>query len=115
MTLKSYILLIPILLLSAPLLSQVKTLQAFKAIQAPKIDGNLDDAAWKDAPVATDFIQNFPTFGIPATTRTVVRIIYDDNAIYVGAYMYDDPSLIKKQITARDGEQRQDVDYFSVF
>jgi hypothetical protein len=29
--------------------------------------------------------------------------------------MYDDPGLIRKQVTSRDGEQRQDVDYFSVF
>ena len=36
-------------------------------------------------------------------------------AIYIGAYLYDDPSLIRKQITARDGEQQKDVDYFSVF
>src|ERR1700694_495829 len=96
-------------------LSQPKALAAVKALHAPVIDGNLDDAAWQEAPAATEFIQNFPSFGQPATVHSVVKILYDDNAIYVGAYLYDNPALIRKQLTARDGEQRQDVDYFSVF
>jgi hypothetical protein len=95
--------------------SQPKTLTAVKTIQAPRIDGALDDAAWQQAPVATDFIQNFPTFGLKSSVKTEVKILYDNDAIYIGAHLYDDPSLIRKQLTARDGEQRQDVDYFSVF
>jgi len=79
------------------------------------MDGNLDDSAWLNVPVLTDFIQNFPSFGIPVSKRTEVKIVYDNSAIYIGAYLYDDPALIRKQITARDGEQRSDVDYFSVF
>ncbi|MGZ8537835.1 MAG: DUF5916 domain-containing protein [Flavisolibacter sp.] len=98
-----------------PAFSQVKTIQAIKAIGIPKIDGKIDDEAWKLAPLATDFIQNFPTFGIPATVKTEVRILYDNNAVYIAAHLFDDPSLIRTQITSRDGEQRQDVDYFSVF
>lgn len=95
--------------------SQPKTIAAVKAIQSIKIDGVLNDEAWKNAPVATDFIQNFPTYGIAASTKTEVRILYDNAAIYIGAFLHDDPALMRKQITARDGEQRQDVDYFSVF
>ena len=92
-----------------------KTIEAVKATAIPKIDGSLDDAAWQAAPLATDFIQNFPTYGIPASSKTEVRILYDDDAVYIGAYLYDDPSLIRKQLTSRDGENRQDVDHFSVF
>jgi hypothetical protein len=96
--------------------SQEKALQAIKLTHPPpRIDGNLDDLAWKDAQVATDFIQNFPGFGLPASQKTEVKIIYDDAAIYVGAFLYDDPALIRKQITARDQEQFKDLDYFSVF
>src|SRR5262245_14089103 len=112
--------LIPILcllliLVDNPLFSQVKTQQATKIEEAPKIDGNLGDAAWQNVPVMSGFIQNFPTYGIPGSQRTEVKISYDNSAIYVGAYLYDDPTQIRKQITARDGEQRADVDYFSVF
>lgn len=90
-------------------------MQAVKTTKAPKIDGNLSDEVWNKAPVLTNFIQNFPTFGLPVSQKTEVRVLYDNAAIYVGAYLYDDPSLIRKQITARDGESQSDVDYFSVF
>ncbi|MGK2864599.1 MAG: DUF5916 domain-containing protein, partial [Chitinophagaceae bacterium] len=68
-----------------------------------------------EAPVATGFIQNFPSFGSAASQKTEVRIVYDDSAIYIGAYLYDNPSLIRNQITARDEDQSKDLDYFSVF
>ncbi|HEU0112271.1 MAG TPA: DUF5916 domain-containing protein [Flavisolibacter sp.] len=94
---------------------QPKTLPAVKTAEAPHIDGQLNDAAWLQASVASDFIQNFPTYGQPASVKTDVKILYDNSAVYIGAYLYDAPSLIRKQLTARDAEQRQDVDYFSVF
>ena len=95
--------------------SQEKSLKAFKISQAPKIDGSLDDAAWQNAPVLTDFIQNTPNVGNPSTQKTEVRVVYDNTGIYVAAKLYDDPALIRKQITARDEEMQKDVDYFSVF
>ncbi len=47
--------------------SQLKALHAVKTNQPPVIDGSLDDAAWTDLPAATDFIQNFPTYGQPSS------------------------------------------------
>ncbi len=90
-------------------------MQAIKVAQAPKIDGILDDAAWVNITPATGFIQNYPSAGQPASQETKVKVVYDDAAIYVGAYLYDDPSLIRKQITARDAELQKDVDFFSIF
>jgi hypothetical protein len=106
---------IPLLLLQVAASSQSKSAVATKADQAPKIDGELDEAAWQKAAVATDFIQNFPNYGLPSEAKTEVRILYDNSAIYVGAYLYDDPNLISRQITARDEEQQKTADYFSVF
>ena len=109
------------LLLCVPLcfslfaIAQPKGITAVKTTQSPRIDGNLDDEVWKQAPVASGFIQNFPTYGLQASAKSEVKILYDNSAIYVGAYLYDEPSSIRNQITSRDGEQRQDVDYFSVF
>ena len=34
---------------------------------AIKLDGVLDEAAWRDAPMATGFIQNDPREGMPAS------------------------------------------------
>lgn len=104
-----------LLLLCFQSVAQVKTTEAVKIVQAPRIDGLLNDDVWKEAPVLTDFIQNSPSPGSPASSKSEVRILYDNTAIYVGAYLFDDPSLIRKQFTARDGEQMRDVDYFSVF
>jgi hypothetical protein len=92
-----------------------KTLTSIKTSQAPHIDGVLDDACWKQAPIASNFIQNFPSYGSQALVKTEVKVLYDNEAVYIGAHLYDDPSQIRKQLTSRDGEQRQDVDYFSVF
>ncbi len=96
-------------------LAQQKKLIATRISTAPVINGNLDDSCWLGIPVASDFIQNFPDYGKPSSSKTEVKIIYDNDAIYIGAYLYDDPSLIRKQLTARDAEQQKDVDYFSIF
>ena len=81
-----------------------KTLNINRTSFAPEIDGNLDDEAWKNANIATDFISFQPEIGLkrPNNERTEVRITYDNQAIYISAYMYDDPDQIMKQLTARD-------------
>ena len=95
--------------------AQEKKLAALRIHTPIKIDGNLDEAVWKQAPVADSFIANIPHFGEPCSQKTRVHILYDDQAVYVGAYLYDEPNLVRRQLTSRDGEQRKDVDYFSVF
>lgn len=116
MLLRRYTCLCLFLLGCVSLFSQVKTIQATKTDLPPVIDGVLDDAVWNTAmPVAADFIQNFPAYGQPASQKTAVKVIYDNAAIYIGAWLYDDPSLVRKQITARDEEQQKDLDFFSVF
>lgn len=96
-------------------LCQLKTLTAVKIFQPPHIDGSLNDSVWQQAPAATDFMQYSPSYNSPVSAKTVVKVLYDNEALYIGAYLYDNPSLIRKQITARDGEQQQDVDFFSIF
>ena len=106
---------IPSLFICVLGLSQHRSLQAVKVEQAPIIDGDLNDAVWVNAPSATDFVQNFPNYGEPSSVKTIVKILYDNTAIYIGAYLYDDSSSIHRQQTARDEEEQTDADYFSVF
>jgi hypothetical protein len=94
--------------------AQVKSLPAVKTAQSIKIDGNLGEAAWKEAPEATGFIKTFPTFGEASSKQTVVKLLYDDAAVYVAAYLYDDRKNIRKQLTQRDVLERQDADVFAV-
>ncbi len=81
-----------------------KSLRIDRAALAPKVDGVLDDAIWQKADIATDFIQFQPDVGntLPQAQRTEVKIAYDDKAIYVAAYLYDDPEKIMRQLTSRD-------------
>jgi len=53
------------------------------------MDGRLDEAAWAAATPITNFIQSEPHEGQPATQRTDVRVLYDDEALYIGARVYD--------------------------
>ncbi len=69
----------------------VKKTTAIKTTVPPKIDGLLDDHAWENAPVATDFVELNPVSGRHETqeNRTEIKILYDDDAIYIGARMYE--------------------------
>lgn len=108
--------LIPVALFFTPYVirAQVRNLAAVKISSAIKIDGNLDDVAWKNIRPVSDFITVSPVYGLPSKRNTQVKIAYDNSAIYVSAYMYDNPARIRKQITARDMTDRQDADVFTV-
>jgi hypothetical protein len=70
----------------------------------PTIDGVLNEGAWTSAAPLADFVQYEPYEGAPATERTEVRILTDAEALYVGAWMFDqDPTGII------DGERRRDT------
>ncbi|HEX7154316.1 MAG TPA: DUF5916 domain-containing protein [Thermoanaerobaculia bacterium] len=77
------------------------SLRAVRVTVAPAIDGDLSDAAWQGAPEFTDFTQHDPNDGQPATMRTSIRIVYDDDAIYFGAKM-EDPHAPTTLLARRD-------------
>ena len=66
-----------------------RRLSAKRAAGVIVIDGQLDEADWRAAPLATDFLQNDPREGEPATARTEVRVLYDDENLYFGFIAYD--------------------------
>ncbi|MFN8573268.1 MAG: DUF5916 domain-containing protein [Gemmatimonadaceae bacterium] len=53
------------------------------------LDGRLTESAWQAAQPVTAFRQIVPTEGAPATQRTEVRVLFDDQSILIGARMYD--------------------------
>lgn len=55
----------------------------------PVIDGKIDESVWGQAEVLTDFHQTRPGNGDPPSDPTEVYLMYDDDAIYVAARMYD--------------------------
>ncbi|MFB6229814.1 MAG: DUF5916 domain-containing protein [Salinibacter sp.] len=77
------------------------------------VDGMLRESGWENAPTATGFRQLEPREGAPASQRTVVRVLYGDDALYVGATLYDDnPDRIRARLARRD--QRNQADWFEV-
>jgi len=82
---------------------QKKILNAVRAVSAPKIDGLSDDVVWQSAAMATDFVMYNPYNGIPSKYRTEVRVLYDDDALYIGAMMFDNaPDSIFTELGPRD-------------
>ena len=69
------------------------------------IDGSLTEPAWATAQPATGFTQKDPSQGQPATERTEVRVLYDDQNIYISAYCHDrTPGQIVVHDITRDFE-----------
>ena len=50
------------------------------------LDGILDEAPWDQAEIATDFWQIFPTDSLRSSNETIVKLLYDDTHIYIGAF-----------------------------
>jgi hypothetical protein len=79
------------------------TLTAIRTDRPPAIDGRLDDPSWQAATVETNFVQNFPDEGKPPTERTELRVLYDDDALYVALRCFDShPGEIVGRLTRRD-------------
>ena len=80
-----------------------KSMSAVRTDLAPKIDGNLDDEVWVNAVALDDFIQYEPYNLKPPTVETEVRVLYDDNYVYIAFQNFDpDPSSIMDRISRRD-------------
>lgn len=70
----------------------------------PAVDGDLSDSAWETADVIDQFIQQEPRVGAPASEKTEVRMVYDADAIYISAYVFDsDPQgVVRNTLRFRD-------------
>jgi hypothetical protein len=111
-----YILLLFFVFISTFGYSQKKVLQTKFTADNIIIDGKLNESIWQTTPEATDFIMFQPDNGkpIPENRKTIVKVLYDNEAIYIGALLYDDePQKIRKEITQRDSFGASDV--FGVF
>jgi hypothetical protein len=92
-----------------------KSVMAVRISEPPKIDGYLDDEVWSTAPVAGDFIQYSPYSGRPASFATQVRVLYDDEAVYFAAIMYDpNPDSIFIHLGQRDSGKGLNADKFNI-
>jgi hypothetical protein len=104
-------------LVAVPVIAQVPSV-ARSAVAAPvsspvRIDGRLDDAAWQAATPVAGFVQAEPVEGAPVDQQTEVRVLFDADAIYIGARMSDaSPAAISRQLVRRD--EAGQYDWFEV-
>ncbi|MBI1807751.1 MAG: carbohydrate binding family 9 domain-containing protein [Ignavibacteria bacterium] len=86
-----------------------RTVRAVRVNTPPRIDGVLNDEVWKVAEPTSDFIQRDPEEGKPASERSEIRVLYDDEALYFGCMYYDsEPNKIVARLTRRDNEVESD-------
>ena len=81
----------------------IPTLRAERRDGPILLDAKLDEPAWQKAPAGTEFTQSYPKARQTPTQRTEVRVLYDDDALYVGVKMFDaHPDSIAAQLARRD-------------
>ena len=73
------------------------------------VDGSLDEAAWRQAPPIGNLIQRIPTAGAEPDEKTEVRLLHDQDNLYVGVMCYDsEPNRILASQMARDASLNTD-------
>jgi hypothetical protein len=89
-----------------------KTVQVVRTDARPVIDGKLDEAVWATAAVITDFHQVNPIEYAPPAERMEIRLLYDDDALYIGAKMFQPPEDITRNMLRQNGNITQDDTLF---
>ncbi len=118
---RRFILLVAILAITVPGGRVLYAQQPKKCVKACRIktpvviDGKLNEPVWDSAEKASGFTQLSPRPGAGSALPTEVSIFYDDNAVYIGAMLYDNhPDSILKQLTGRDDFEYANTDAFGV-
>ena len=82
---------------------------AVRTSTPPSIDGRLTDECWSLASPVGGFVQVDPDEGQPATEETQIRVVYDNDALYVAARMRDsDAAQLSRRLSKRDDEPDAD-------
>lgn len=91
-----------------PVVEPPPRLPAVRTPTPPVIDGKLDDEAWKAAVPTDKFIQQTPFEGRPPSEKTTLRILYDDESLYVAFDAEHRQNPIIQRLTRRDQDSESD-------
>jgi len=80
-----------------------RSLEAYKTSNSIKIDGVLDESDWNKAQMTSGFTMRAPDPGNPASHDNEIRVLFDNQAIYIGALVKDNRDSMSMQMTERDG------------
>ena len=88
-----------------PLPGTIKVTAATRTDDRITIDGRLDEGAWKTATLITDLHQILPSEFSQPSQRTEILVLYDDDALYLGARMHDDePERVIAKVLRQGGQ-----------
>ena len=83
---------------------EIKTAEAARTDEPITIDGRLDEEAWNGATVITDLHQILPVEFSEPSQRTEFLVLYDDDALFLAARMYDDqPDRVVAKVLRQGG------------
>ena len=93
------------------------TVRAIRLDGGIRLDGVLDEPVYETVPAITDFIQQVPDIGAPATERTEAWIMFDDTNVYVSARVWESApeSRWVANEMRRDTAQLRQNDTFTAF
>ena len=79
-------------------------LEAFPVPESLEIDldGRIEESTWQSATPITDFTQQEPVEGGTPSQETEIRVVFDEDNLYIGAIFYDDPDGIIAYQRQRD-------------
>jgi hypothetical protein len=87
---------------------QAPTVDVVRIGTPPRIDGRLDDEAWKGPPQITRLTQVYPIEGRPVSRDTEIWLRIDDRGLYIGVRCHDDPAQIHAQQMVQDAPMLAD-------
>ncbi len=91
------------------------TMRAVRINRAIDVDGRLNDDVYAQVPPVSDFIQQFPREGQPATEPTEVWVLFDDETLYIaGRCRETEPGRAVANELRRDHNNIFQGDNFSV-
>ena len=92
------------------------TVRAVPLAEGLRLDGRLDEPVYREVPPLTGFVQQMPDEGAPASEATEAWVMFDDDALYVGARLFDSapPSEWVANEMRRDTAPLRDNDSFWV-
>jgi len=85
---------------------EAPAIKAVRVEKGPVLDGRLDDDVWRKVPVFSGFKMVFPRPGDEPSEKTELRVIFDENSLYIGVFCYDsEPARISANSMSHDGDE----------
>ena len=85
-------------------LPKVYSTTEITSLEAPEMDGFINDKIWNNVPWGSNFIEVNPDENTAPTEQTKFKILYDQKYLYIALLALDaSPKHITKRLSRRDG------------